>query len=159
MQVNISRGGIPKTPVEEAFLAPLGIEGDLVAHPAVHGGPRQAVLLVASEVVDDLATRGWPVYYGALGENLTTRGIDHRQFRAGQRYRVGEAVIELTKPRGPCKILDLYGPGLESEIYDKAVKEGDPRSPQWGRSGFYASVIQTGSVHPQDIIVLLDQAV
>lgn len=157
LQVNISRGGIPKTPVAQGFLAPLGIEGDAVAHPAIHGGPLQAVLLIASEVVDELAGQGWPVFYGALGENFTTQGIDHKRFRQGQQYRVGEAVIELTKPRGPCSTLDLYGPGIQKVIYDKAVKARDPRSPMWGMSGFYASVVQPGMVSPGDPIVLLSE--
>lgn len=159
LQVNVSRGGIPKRPIEEGFLAPLGIEGDAVAHPQFHGGPRQAVLLIAKEVIDALAAAGWPVFPGALGENLTTEGIDHKQFRPYQRYRVGEAVIELTKPRSPCAALDMYGPGIQREIHDKAVKAGDVSSPHWGMSGFYASVVQSGTIRPQDIIVLLDQAV
>ena len=32
--------------------------------------------------------------YGGLDENLTTRGIDHRQMRAGHRYRIAEAFVE-----------------------------------------------------------------
>jgi len=157
LRVNISRGGVPKLPVARGFLAPLGIEGDAVAHPAIHGGPNQAVLLIASEVVDELSAQGWPVYYGALGENLTTQGIDHKRLRQGQQYRAGEAIIELTKPRGPCATLDVYGPGIQKVIYDPAVKARDPRSPVWGMSGFYASVVQPGAISPGDPIVLLSE--
>lgn len=97
------------------MVVPLGIEGDACAHPNIHGGPRQALLLVASEVVDKLAAEGYPVFYGALGENLTTAGFDHRTWRAGQRYRLGsEVIIELTKPRGPCRSLDVYGAQLKA---------------------------------------------
>ena len=46
------------------------------AHPDIHGGPRQAVLLIDADTVDELVARGYPVGYGALGENLTTSGID-----------------------------------------------------------------------------------
>ncbi len=74
----------------------------------IHGGPKQAVLMASAEVIDDLAARGFPVYYGAIGENLTVSGLDPHMWRAGQRYRVGmDAVIELTKRRTPCLNLTM----------------------------------------------------
>ncbi|MEZ5356383.1 MAG: MOSC domain-containing protein [Bryobacteraceae bacterium] len=158
IQINISPGGLPKRPITEARVTPLGIAGDGFAHPHVHGGPKQALLLICCEVVDDLARHGYPIYYGAMGENLTVAGIDHRSFRAGQRYRIGsEVVIELTKPRGPCRALDVYGVDFRSLVYDALVKSGDPSSRVWGKSGFYASVISGGIVVPGAPIGLLDQ--
>ncbi|MBX5495270.1 MAG: MOSC domain-containing protein [Bryobacteraceae bacterium] len=157
LQLNVSRGGVPKRPIPEGFVTPLGIEGDEVAHPQFHGGPQKALLLLASEVVDKLAAEGFPVYYGALGENVTTRGVDHRQFRAGQRYRIGDVIIELTRPRIPCSTLNVYGPGIQEAIYDRAVKEGDITSPHWGMSGFYAAVLQPGTIRKGDPIQLLEQ--
>lgn len=159
VQINISRGGIPKRAIAEGFLAPLGIEGDACAHPEYHGGPRQAVLLIAAEVIDELAERGFPVFYGALGENLTTRGIDRRQWRIGQRFRVGQAVIELTKLRVPCATLDVYGPGIQKALYDEQVKAGDPSSERWAMGGIYASVVRTGAIRQGDIIAFVDEAV
>ena len=159
IQINVSQGGVPKRAVERAIVGPLGIEGDAWAHPNIHGGPRQALLLIAGEVVDQLAAQGYPVFYGALGENLTTLGFDHRTWRAGQRYRLGsEVIIELTKPRGPCRTLDVYGEQLKGDIYDKEVKAGNPESPVWGLSGFYAAVVQGGALYPGAPILLLDQA-
>jgi MOSC domain-containing protein YiiM len=79
---------------------------------------RQAVLLIAAETIDELKARGYPVFYGALGENLTTRGLDRRQLRIGQQLRAGGAVLEITKVRGPCAALDVYGPAIKQEIYD-----------------------------------------
>jgi MOSC domain-containing protein YiiM len=137
------------------MLTPLGLAGDACAHPAIHGGPMQAVLLITSESIDDLKARGYPVFYGALGENLTTRGLDRRQLRIGQQLRAGGALIEITKIRGPCASLDIYGPSIKQEIYDKQVKAGDPTSPRWGMSGFYARVVQSGSVRPDDIIIIM----
>lgn len=157
LQLNISKGGIPKRSVPEAMVTPLGLEGDRCAHPDIHGGPRQALLLICAEVVEELAAQGFPLFYGALGENVTARGLDRRQFRVGQRFRLGQALIELTKIRVPCSTLDVYGPGIQRAIYDRAVKDGDPTSPCWGMSGFYASVVTTGIVRPGDPIALVDQ--
>ncbi len=154
--VNISRGGLPKHPIAEGFLTPLGIEGDLQAHPRFHGGPRKAALLICSEAIEQLAAKGYPVFHGALGENLTIRGIDRTQLRSGQRFRAGQAVIELTAIRGPCSSLDIYGPEIKSEIYDDEVKAGRTASPKWAMSGFYAAVVQTGAIRTGDIIALLD---
>lgn len=159
VQINISRGGLPKLPIPEGRITALGIAGDLCAHPRFHGGPLQALLLICAEAIDELIAKGYPVYYGALGENLTTRGIDRRQMRIGQRYRIGEAFVELTKIRVPCLALDVYGPSIQHEIYDKQVKTGDPESPRWAMSGLYASVLQTGIVREGDIISLVDQVV
>jgi MOSC domain-containing protein YiiM len=156
-QVNISPGGLPKRALTEAYITPLGIEGDEHAHPNIHGGPRKAILLISAEVVDDLAERGFPVFYGALGENLTTRGIDVRNLRIGDQIRAGGALLEITQPRGPCSALDAYGDTLKYEVYDKRVKALDPSSPRWGMSGFYASVLSPGPVGPGDPIAVVAQ--
>jgi MOSC domain-containing protein YiiM len=155
IQVNISPGGLPKRPIGDGLITPLGMEGDMHAHPNIHGGPLQAILLVSAEVVDELKERGFPVFYGALGENLTTRGIDIARLRIGDQLRAGGALLEITKPRGPCSALDIYGEHLKYEVYDKRVKARDPGSPRWGRSGFYASVLSPGPVAPGDPISVI----
>ena len=159
LQINISPGGIPKRPIAEATVTPQGIRGDAWAHPEIHGGPNQALLVVTAEGIDELVAQGFPLYSGALGENLTTLGLDRRQMRLGQRYRVGEVSIELTKPRAPCGTLSVYGFGIQHAVYDAQVRSGDPASPRWGLGGFYARVIHGGVIHPRDIITLVDQVV
>jgi MOSC domain-containing protein YiiM len=155
IQVNISPGGLPKRAILGGLVTPLGIEGDLHAHPNIHGGPRKAILLIASETVDELVARGYPLFYGAMGENLTTRGIDVRNLRIGDQLRAGGALLEITQPRGPCSALDVYGESLKRDIYDLRVKEHDHTSPRWGTSGLYAAVVSPGPVGPGDIIALV----
>jgi MOSC domain-containing protein YiiM len=159
IQINISRGGIPKLPIPEAVLTPEGIQGDSWAHPQFHGGPKQALLLIGAESLEELVAKGYPLYPGALGENLTTSGLDRRQMRIGQRYRIGEVLIELTKVRVPCNTLDVYGPSIKADVYDPQVKAGDPSSPRWALAGFYAAVRKTGIIRQHDIITLVDQVV
>ena len=157
--INISHGGVPKHPIPDALVHPLGVEGDAHAHPHIHGGPNQAILLITSEAIEELRAQGFPVYPGALGENITTEGIDRRQMRAGQRYRLGDVILELTKVRAPCNQLDGYGAGIHEARYNKpAVKAGDASTPTWAISGFYAAVIQGGMIRVGAPIVLLDQS-
>ena len=156
LQVSLSPGGLPKRPVPQAFLTSLGFRGDSVAHPEIHGGPQKAVLLVTAEGIGELIARGYPLFYGALGENLTTRGLERRDLRAGMRLRAGEVILELTRFRVPCASLDVYGPSLSPKSFRK---EMTPADAAWGLSGFYASVVETGWVRANDIIWVVDAAV
>jgi MOSC domain-containing protein YiiM len=159
IQINVSSGGLPKTPVERAVVDEFGIHGDDHRNKQLHGGPRRALLLVAAEAIDTLTAEGWPLFYGALGENLTTRGLDHSAWRAGQRYRAGGIILELTSPRGPCGNLNQFGAGIQARIYDERVRALDPGSPYWGLSGFYASILKNGELRTEDIIELIDPVV
>jgi len=158
LQISISPGGVPKRPIPNGVATPLGIAGDGHNNPQIHGGPRQAILLVTSEGIDELKQLGFPLYHGALGENITTRGLDRRGVRIGQRYRVGDVLIQITKLRSPCENLSVYGPGIHKAVYDQDVKAGNSASPVWGLAGFYASVLQAGTIRPGDPIHLLDES-
>jgi MOSC domain-containing protein YiiM len=157
VQVNISRGGLPKRPIPEGIITPLGIEGDLHAHPDIHGGSAQAVLLISAEVIESLKERGYPLFFGAMGENLTTRGIEFRDIRMGDEIRAGAALLEITKPRGPCSALDVYGSSLRGDVYDAQVKQRNPASPRWGMSGFYARVVEPGPIRAGDPVAVLSK--
>lgn len=159
IQINISPGGIPKRSIPEAEVTPQGIRGDSWAHPQIHGGRNQALLLITTEGLDELTAQGYPVFAGALGENLTTAGLDRRLMRLGQRYRAGGIVLEISKMRSPCATLDVYGPSIKQAVYDAQVKAGDVSSPRWGLAGFYARVLRSGYLRPKDIIELIDQVV
>ncbi len=158
VQINISNGGVPKYPIPEAMISPLGVEGDKHAHPQIHGGPLQRVLMITMEAIEELRLQGFPVVAGSLGENITTRGIDRRNLRIGQQFRIGQVVIELTKVRAPCTQLDVYGKEIHKAVYDKAAtKANDTSSPTWAISGFYASVVSPGAVRVGDPILLLSE--
>ena len=99
-QINISPGGVPKRAIPHGIVNQLGIEGDKHAHPEFHGGTRQALLLITAEGIAELVDAGYPLYFGALGENLTTRGLDRREMRPGQRYRAGGVLLGENDGRG-----------------------------------------------------------
>jgi MOSC domain-containing protein YiiM len=147
-QINRSNGGIPKFPVDgPVMLTASGIEGDGQRDLRHHGGPDKAVLMIASELLDDLVAQGFPVYPGALGENLTVAGLDPVNWRAGQRFRIGDdVVIELTTLRVPCSNLHVYGRSIVKELARPESKAG----------GFYARVIKPGLLTPGIPVVAYD---
>jgi MOSC domain-containing protein YiiM len=155
-QINRSGGGLPKFAIPgPVMLHSDGVESDRHCNRKLHGGLDKAVLMVAAELIDSLVTRGFPIFYGALGENLTVSGLDPHQWRFGQRYRVGpEAEIELTTLRAPCTNLDVYGPLIKSALYDARCKSGDVTSPRWANSGFYARVIRRGLIFSGAPVIL-----
>jgi MOSC domain-containing protein YiiM len=157
VQVSISRGSVPKRPITEGLVTTLGLAGDEHAHPEIHGGRSQALLLITAEGIDELIAQGFPLFAGALGENITTRELDRRTLRTGQRYRTPNVIFELTKVRAPCEQLHIYGVGIQKAVYDAQTNTGEPSSPRWGLSGFYASVIQPGTIRPGDPIILLEE--
>ena len=154
LQLSVSAGGVPKRPIAAGHVTALGLEGDGHDHPEIHGGPRQALLLITSEGIAELEAAGFPVAPGVLGENITTLGLDRHELRIGQRWRIGtDVVIELTKIRGPCNTLNSLGRGIQAALYDAQVKAGDPASPRWGLSGFYGRVISADEIRAGDAIV------
>jgi len=51
LHVNVSAGGVPKLPVEHAWVSRFGLEGDKHREKTVHGGPHRAVCLFGVEVI------------------------------------------------------------------------------------------------------------
>jgi MOSC domain-containing protein YiiM len=155
VQVSISAGGVPNYAADFGDVTVLGIAGDGWRHPQFHGIPKRAILLITAEGLDEITAMGFHMYTGALGENLTTRGLDRREIRIGQRFRCGTATIQLTELRLPCDTLSVYGKGVQAAIYDARAMKGDPSSDVWGLSGFYASVVEPGIIRAGDSITLL----
>ena len=158
LQVSVSKGGVPKHPVLSGEVGPVGILGDIQKNTKYHGGPRQALLWITAEGLDELKAMGFPVYAGALGENVTTTGVDRRNVRLGQQWRMGEIIVEVTKMREPCQTLSPYGPRIQAAVYDPQVKAGDASSPRWGLAGFYLSIVRLGTIAPGDPVALLTDA-
>lgn len=156
VQINISPGGIPKTPIDRGEVTFSRIIGDDWNDKKHHGARDQALLLVSLEMIEALIAEGFPLFPGALGENITTGGLDFRTLRPGQVLRIGSrATVRLSRVRIPCRTITVYGEGIIRATYDDEVKRGNAASPRWGRSGFYAEVLQEGSITPGDPIVRL----
>src|SRR3954466_2304778 len=140
MQVSVSQGGIPKVAVQSAHVTATGIVGNEWRYP-FHGGRNKAILLITGEGINELVAQGFPLYPGALGENLTTVGVSRRDLRLGQRLRVGDATIQLTQIRTPCGTLDVYGRGIQTTMYDAQLVAGKPQTDRRGLRRVFETLI------------------
>jgi MOSC domain-containing protein YiiM len=148
VQVNTSRGGVPKLPVRSAYVGRLGLEGDEHTDLADHGGPLRAVSLLAIEAIRRVAADGNPIAPGTTGENVTTEGIELGALPYCTRLAIGpDLVIELTAPANPCKtIAHNFADGRFARLSAK-VHALDTR--------VYASVVREGTVRPGDEVRVL----
>lgn len=105
------------------------------------------VHLIHAELLDDVATRGFEVAPGDLGENLTTRGLDLLALPRGTRLVIGDAVLELTGLRNPCRQINGLEPGLMAEMVSRRSDGTIER-----RSGVMSVVLAGGAVRPGDSI-------
>ena len=81
--------------------------------------------------------------FGQFGENFTVEGLLDSEVCVGDRYRIGDAIFEVTQPRVTC--------------YRVGIRMNEPRIPALlvahHRPGFYFRVIQEGEVGAGDDIV------
>ncbi len=135
--VNISAGGVPKVPVDRAFLSANGLEGDRHTDRVHHGGPLRAVCLFSDEVIAALRAEGHPIFAGAAGENVTVTGVNWIDVVPGSRWGIGEeAEVEVTSYTSPCfknagwfidgnftRISQSLHPGF-ARVYARVLVEG-----------------------------------
>ena len=151
VQVNVSPGGVPKMPVAVARIGRDGLGGDRHDHDRVHGGPHRAVALFALEAIERVRADGHPgVSPGAVGENLTTSGIELSLLPVGTRLAVGpEVVLEISAPANPCDVIKgAFAAGKSGRI-SILLHPTDSR--------MYARVLCEGAVRPGDTIEVLPQ--
>jgi MOSC domain-containing protein YiiM len=112
------------------------------------------VHLIHGELLDELADRGFDVAPGAMGENVTTRGIELLALARGTRLHLGpDAVVEVTGLRNPCTQLDALAPGLMAAVLDR-----DERGALVRKAGVMGLVARGGAVAPGDHIAVVAPA-
>jgi MOSC domain-containing protein YiiM len=127
----------------------LGLVADVQADRKHHGGLDKAVYAYTTEDAGFWENElGRPLAPGWFGENLRVDGIDVSGARAGDRWRIGEAVVlEVTMPRQPCQTFARWVGGVDARGWVK-------RFTLAGRPGAYLRVIRTGVVEAGDRIVV-----
>lgn len=142
--------GIYKEPVAGRVHArPWGLEGDgqadtrVIKGRQVHGGAEKAIYLYPFEhYAAWQAELGKELVYGQFGENLTTTGLLEETTRVGDTLRIGETLLQVTMPRGPCYKFDIR----------MGVPECKELMNANGRTGFYVRVLEEGTIGAGDTI-------
>jgi MOSC domain-containing protein YiiM len=141
------------------LIAGEGVEGD--AHRGstvqhlylIRRDPAQPNLcqvhLFAAEMLDELATKGFAIGPGELGENILTRGLDLLTLPLGTRLHLGgEAVVEVTGLRTPCSRIDDFRAGLQQHLWGERDAEGRKAR----RAGIMSVVVHDGEVCAGDTV-------
>ena len=142
--------GIFKKPVSGPIsLRTLNLDGDRQADLAVHGGPYKAVYGYPSEHYDFWRQEllGASLPWGMFGENFTTEGLSEVDLHIGDRLQIGTAVIMARQPRIPCYKLAVKF--QRTDILARFLRSG--------RTGFYFSVEQEGTVAAGDSFEFLSR--
>ena len=135
-----------KDPVQgRRMVRRLNIDGDGQGDLKGHGGEHRAVFVYQID-----SYRYWQerlgrsdFTYGQFGENFTVEGLSDDEVCVGDRYRIGEALFEVTQPRVTC--------------YRVGIRMNEPQMAALltssGKPGFYFRVLQEGEVETGDEIV------
>jgi MOSC domain-containing protein YiiM len=107
----------------------LGVEGDAHAGASVTHRSRvkpgvfipnlRQVHLIHMELLEELAIEGFEVAPGDLGENITTSGLDLLALPRCTQLSIGDARIEITGLRNPCRQIEAFRPGLLARLARK----------------------------------------
>lgn len=124
-----------------------GVEGDFIGDTKHHGGQQKAVYAYSRELLDDWSGQlGRLLNDGAFGENLTTSGIVWADALINQRFRIGEAELEVSVPRSPCRTFAAW---LGERGWVRRFTES-------GDCGTYFRVTTPGIIRPGDAIEALN---
>lgn len=146
-QLNVSGGGVPKLPVDEAEVGFRGLVGDHQDDRVHHGRPFQAVCLYGLDVIEALQAEGHPIQSGSVGENVTVASLDWSTLRPGARVALGDdLLLELSSYAIPCA---KNAPWFTGGDFRRMAQD---RHPGWSR--IYGTVLRPGTLHPGDPVVV-----
>lgn len=128
--------GIYKHPVSQPVrIEKEGLPGDYIGNLKYHGGADQAVYLYGmNDYAWWSASLERPLEPGAFGENLTFDELDNASVAIGDRFHIGEIILEVTAPRMPCSTLARR---MGDSTFVKKFRAAD-------RPGPYCRVIRDG---------------
>jgi ferredoxin-NADP reductase/MOSC domain-containing protein YiiM len=139
------RTAVWKNPVNgPVMVRRLNIDGDEQADQNGHGGEHRAVFVYQLE-----SYRYWAAQLGRddfgpgqFGENFTVEGLSDDEVCIGDRYRIGEALFEVTQPRVTC--------------FRVGIRMNEPEMPSLlvahHRPGFYLRVLTEGRVQSGQVV-------
>ena len=140
------KGSVEMGRVEEIrTIEGCGLEGDRYCEGTgfwtQYGDVCEVTLIEAEDLEEIEREAGLHVTDGEHRRNIITRGIRLRELR-GQRFKVGEVVLEYDRPRPPCRhVQEMTEPGMT-----RALKN---------RGGHCARVVEGGTIRAHDEIAPL----
>lgn len=137
--------GIAKRPVEGPVrIGVEGLAGDAVCDTRYHGGPDQAVYLYGAADYAWWETElGRLLTPGTFGENLTLSDWESAGVAVGDRFSIGEVLLEVTSPRVPCATLSQH---MGDSAFLKKFRRAE-------RPGVYCRVLREGEVRAGDEVL------
>lgn len=139
------QGGASMTRVEQTeALAGQGLRDDRYCNRIGYysGTDECQVTIIGAEDLEEIEkSTGVAVSEGQHRRNIVTRGVNLEELR-GQKFQVGEAVLEYDRPRPPCSyIQSITEPGMTKALVN--------------RGGLCARVVKSGVIREDDTVVIL----
>ncbi len=147
-----SHSGIDKQPRAGLIrITEWGLAGDEQGDLRVHGGIDKAVHHYPFEHYaswrDEMGAHPMLEAPGAFGENISTQGLTEATVCLGDRFELGDVLLEVSQGRQPCwKLNDRFGvPDMARRVQDS------------GRSGWYYRVLHAGHAQAGDALTLIER--
>ncbi|MBQ4891942.1 MOSC domain-containing protein [Shewanella sp. MMG014] len=147
---SIDSGMNNKLPMQVLKVNQHQVEGDAQADPIHHGGEERVLHHFPREHYGQY--RRWDLISNhkdvpAMGENISTVGLDESQVNIGDIIQIGEVMLQVTQPRSPCfKLNQQFG----HPKFALAMQESR-------MCGWFYRVLQAGEINASDSIVLIER--
>ena len=126
------------------------VDGDAQADPKHHGGNDRVLHHFPREHYGQY--RRWDMMTGfkdapAMGENISTVGVDESMVNIGDVVQIGDVVLQVTQPRSPCfKLNKQFGhPEFALAMQTSSL------------CGWFYRVLTPGHIHQGDSIVRVER--
>lgn len=126
----------------------LGIKENEIADNKHHGGINKAIFANSCEnypIWEKLLNK--KLNFGMMGENLSLQGLHESNVCVGDIHKIDNVILQVSEPRKPCIKISLihHFKGFTQEIFKS------------GLSGWYYRVLETGELHTQSKITILER--
>ncbi|MBM5705959.1 MOSC domain-containing protein [Listeria ivanovii] len=140
--------GIEKKSVDMAYLTMTGFENDAPHNLKYHGGIDRTVCIYPVEHYQKWEKMfGEKLQMSAFGENLMVTNMLEEEIQIGDKFQIGEVVIQVTEARNPCSTIEKFN--AIPNLY-KAIRET-------GFTGYLCRTITPGQIKQQDKIKQIHQ--
>ncbi len=143
--------GFYKTSINKADINELGIIGDRQADKRHHGGSEKALHQYSLDAYANLKKRYKklaPQFIpGSMGENISASLMNEKNVYLGDKYQLGEVIIQVSQPRTPCWKINhkFHEPSMSKFIEENQL------------NGWYYRVLRTGQIERGDRIELISR--